>query len=214
MAVPNLSNSLPPELLFSIFKYLPEKDILSIVKVCKVFKQIADDRQTWQALGESFRFRKENCNKDEFIAYKEFFKQNPGKSEIGIAKSYGIKKYLDLPLNIVERPPRSIANYIQCVPIERYKTDYFEGEHGLSLRVRNHAYEPPRVQNAFFAEFKSGFLFGMYVPYANADLKSVDYVIRLLAGEPCGSWATTHLGMSPIEGKRSLADGRSVVQLI
>jgi hypothetical protein len=94
MSIPNLSNSLPTELLFSIFQHLPEKELFSIVKVCKVFRQIADDPHIWQALGEAFGFRKENCNKAEFIAYKEFLKQKPGVIEIEIAKSCGMNKYL------------------------------------------------------------------------------------------------------------------------
>jgi hypothetical protein len=107
-----------------------------------------------------------------------------------------------------------MANYVQDVPIQRYQSDCVGENGGLCLRVINRAYEPPEKQFAFFAECPWEFVFQQGSSYAKSDWKSVYYVIRLLAGEPCGSWSSDHWGTRHIEWKRSLADGRSVVQII
>ena len=46
-----LQNELPDEVLLNVFSYLLEKDVLSMIRVCKRFSQIGNDSQIWLACG-------------------------------------------------------------------------------------------------------------------------------------------------------------------
>ena len=42
-----LQNELPDEVILNVFSYLLEKDVLSMIRVCKRFNQIGNDSLIW-----------------------------------------------------------------------------------------------------------------------------------------------------------------------
>jgi hypothetical protein len=48
------SIQLPPEILFKIFSYLKPQEVMRLRRVCKVYKDAAEDALLWQQLGRDF----------------------------------------------------------------------------------------------------------------------------------------------------------------
>lgn len=229
----NLSVHLPNEILESIFKLLPPEGLAVCGCVCTVWKNVADQEKLWSAFITE-KQRTEGLKSKQIIIDQNKSRFFSVFSQELISALGGIEKVKDLPfLNF--NKPRILANGIirlselkspltvgrisgetKNIPLDRYSF--------LAIRFINREFDPKCTEKdvniwitkqGYWTLLSGGDVSGWPTRFplekgcGDDFSKTVEYISRLVKGEPCG---VRDIGSS-IEHSKITSLGTSTISL-